>query len=87
MKRKDKSIIRRLLSTISSLTLIGVSGYMYFVGINLISGAILAAALLSICSPVIIGGGGIVEVIGGIFEAFFDGLMGVVDAITSIFNL
>ena len=86
MKRKEKPITKRLLSTVSSLALIGASGYMFFAGVNLISGAILAIALISICSPVIIDGGGIIEVISGIFEAFIEGIMGVIDAITSIFN-
>lgn len=86
MKRKSKPIIKKVFNTISSFALIGATGYMIFAGINFISGTVLAIALLSICSPVIIDGGSIIEVIGGIFEAFVEGLMGVIDAITSIFS-
>ena len=86
MKRKEKPFGKRLLSTVSSFAFIGACGYMFFAGANLIAGTVLAIALLSICSPVIIDGGSIIEVIGGIFEAFIEGLMGVVDAISSIFS-
>ena len=87
MNRKDKSLFRRVVSTICAFALIGAVCYSIFVGMNAMTGAVLAVALVGICAPVIVAGGSIIEVLSGVFEAFIDGLMGVVDAISSIFSL
>jgi len=86
VKRKEKPIANRVFSTVSSFALIGAASYALFWGVNIISGTVLAVALLSICAPVIIDGGSILEVASGIFESFCEGVMGVIDAISSIFS-
>ena len=86
MNRKDKPLIRRIFGTISSFVLIGACGYAFFAGVNALTGLIIALAILSIATPVVIDGGSIIELFVGIFEAFLEGLMGVVDAIASIFS-
>ena len=86
MNRKDKPILKRMFGTISSFVLIGACGYAFFAGVNLLVGFLLAISILSIVGPVVIDGGGIGELISGIIEAFFEGIMGVIDAIASIFS-
>ncbi len=89
-KRKEKSIDLRILSSLSAFLLLGAGLYVLFVGINLYSGAIITSAVLGLAVPGIMTGDGILEMIGGFFEAFFDGLMevfaGILDFIGSIFG-
>lgn len=86
MGRKDKSIIKRILNSLGSLALIGAGGYMFFAGFSMLSSIIFTAALLSICTPVITDGGSIAEVVTGVVEVFIEGVMGVFEAIASVFN-
>lgn len=86
MSRKDKPLNKRVLNTFGSLALIGAGGYMFFSGLSMLAALIFAVALLSICTPVIVAGGSIIELVTGIVESFVEGVMGVVDAISSIFS-
>ncbi len=86
MNRKEKPILRRIFGTLSSFVLIGASGYAFFAGMNFLVGLILAISILSIATPVVIDGGGFFEIVSGIFEAFIEGVMGVFDAVASIFS-
>ncbi len=89
-KRKEKPTGLRILSSISAFVLIGTGIYMFFAGINLYSGAIITSAILGLGVPSVMTGEGILEIIGGFFGAFFDGLMevfgGILDFIGSIFG-
>lgn len=86
MNRKDKPLLKRILGTISSFVLIGACGYIFFVGMNLLVGFLLVASILSVATPVVIDGGSLGEIISGVVEAFIEGVMGIIDAISSIFS-
>ncbi len=86
MNRKEKPLLRRIFGTVGSFVLIGACGYTFFAGMNLLVGLILAVSILSIATPVVIDGGEFFELITGVFEAFIDGIMGIFDAIASIFS-
>lgn len=88
--RKEKPIAMRFLSAISAFLLIGTVIYIFIVGVSFYSGAVLATAVLGLGVPSISAGEGIIEMIIGFFESFLDGIMevigGIFDAISSIFN-
>ena len=86
MKRKEKPILLRILLTISTFALLGAAGFIYFSGVTITSGIVLGLALAGIITPAVGEGGGVLEMLFGVFEALIDGLMGVVDAITGVFN-
>lgn len=86
MSRKNTPLKRRVISAISSVALIVTSGFVLVAGFNMVSSVVLAVVILSICAPVIVDGGSILEVISGIVEAFVEGIMIVVDAVASLFS-
>lgn len=86
MKRKDRSLTRRFFGTFGALTLLGTCGYIFFAGINMYAGAIIAVAILSIATPVVGDGGSIFEVLAGILEAFVEGIASIFEVIANIFN-
>ena len=86
MKRKDKPLHMRVLGTVSSFAFLGACGYAFFTSLTLLSGMFIGIAFLSIIGPVLVGGGNVIEMLGGIVEAFIEGLLGIFDAIASIFD-
>ena len=88
--RKEKPIGLRLLSSVAAFMLIGAAVYIFVAGINLYAGAALAVAVLGLGAHSVSAGEGLLEMITGIFEAFFDRVMevigGIVDAISSLFG-
>ena len=86
MKLKKRPIHLRILFSISALALIVACIYSVFTGINIASGGVILIALLSLGVPVAAGGGSVMEVLSGIFEAFIQGITGVFEAIGSALN-
>lgn len=88
VERKQKHLIIRLINSISAFTVIGVSIYILFAGIELIPTLFLMAAIGGHSGVVIFSGGyeGVFEFISGILEAFIEGLVGVFEFIGNIFN-
>lgn len=88
--RKDKPIGMRLLSSVAAFLLIGSAVYIFVAGINFFVGAVLAAAVLGLGVPSVSAGESLFEMIMAFFESFFDGVMevigGIFDAISSIFG-
>ncbi len=89
-KRKEKPVLMRLLFSVASFVLLGSLIYMVNAGVNMYSGAFLAAAVLGLGVPSVVSGDGFLEIITGFFEAFFGGLAdlvsGIFEAITSVFD-
>ena len=86
MRKKNKSLPRRLFNSIGSLALIGSGGYLLFSGINLIASSVLITAFVLIIVPIATDGGSIFEIVAGIFEAIIDGLVSLVEAVMSVFS-
>lgn len=88
--RRDKTIGNRLLSSVAAFVLVGSTIYIFVAGINFLAGAVLAAAVLGLGVPSVSAGESLFEIIAGFFESFFDGLMevigGIFDAVSSIFG-
>ena len=88
--RKEKPIGMRLLSSIAAFLIIGSVIYIFVTGINFYVGVVLVAAILGLGVPAVSAGESFLEAITGFFEAFFDGVMevigGIFDAISSIFG-
>ena len=88
--RKDKPIGMRFVSTIATFLLIGSAIYIFVSGFTFYSGAVLSAAGLGVGVPAVSAGEGVLDIIAGFFESFLDGLMevigGIFDAISSIFG-
>ena len=85
-KRKERSILRRIVGTMSSFAIIGISGYAFFFGINVFTSLLIGLAVVSIVAPVLIAGGSFIELLIGIIEAFIEGLVGALEAIANMFN-
>ena len=87
-EQKQKPVAVRLLNTVCAFTLIGSAVYIFFVGIDLIPSLIFLAAIGGLSGPIVISGGseGILDSLAGIFEAFFEGLLGVFETISNIFG-
>ena len=87
--RKEKTLGLRFLSSISAFLLLGTGIYVFFAGIEVLSGALLTSAVVGLGTSSVMVGEGFVEIFLGFFEAFFDGVMEVVggflDFISEIF--
>ena len=87
-ERKQKHLFIRLINSVSAFTIISVSIYILFAGIDLIATLFLMAALGGHSGAVFFSGTfeGTLEFISGLFEAFIEGVVGFFEFIGSIFN-
>lgn len=88
--RKDKPWYFRLLGSVSAFVLLGAVIYVVFAGFNMYSTSILLAGLTGVAVPGVVLGDTFLEMVLGAFETFFDGIMevlgGIFEAISSIFG-
>lgn len=88
MKKKPKkhSLLRRLLSLIGCLLLLGCIIAGLIVGFTVQVVVALAIGLGAIVGPGIAGGGGFLDILGDIADGVVEGLSMIVEAIGSILN-
>ena len=90
MPKEPKPLKIRVLNIFCSLSLLVSLGYILFAGFNLIVLGAITAALAGVATPVLVGGGGILEVISGIVEALVEGIAAVAEgtcsAISALFS-
>ena len=87
MEEKEKRHLGiRILSSISSLVLIGTITYMFIAGADMASSIILVSALGGIAGPAIVAGEGVLEMIGLFFEIFLEGILAIFEGIAGIFG-
>ena len=87
-ERKQKHLFIRLINSVSAFTIIGVSIYIIFAGMELIPTLFFMAALGGHSGAVLFSGNceGIFEFISGLLEAFIEGVVGFFEFIFGIFN-
>jgi hypothetical protein len=83
MEEQKKHIFIRLINSVSAFTIIGVSIYILFAGIELIPTLFLMAALGGHSGAVLFSGSceGIFEFISRLLEAFIEGVVGFFESI------
>jgi hypothetical protein len=90
LARKDKEVKLRALNAVCSSLLVGAIIYALIASFDLIAISIISASLVGAAIPVVLSGEGILEIIIGVFEAIFEGIVelfaGIVEVISSIFS-
>ena len=76
----------RVLASISSLVIIISVVYMFVAGANLASSLILMSALGGLAGPAVVAGDGFLDIIGGFFEIFLEGILSIFEGIAEIFS-
>lgn len=90
MKRKERSVLLRIINALSALVFAASCLVMFVWGVSVaaLSGA--ALAFCCIAAPVVITGEGLLEVVVGTLEtfadAFMDAVIGVFEAISDLFS-
>lgn len=88
--RKDKPPVMRLLFSLSAFALMGSVIYIIAAGFNAYSSVILVSAVLGLGVPSVASGDGLLDMVSGFFECFFEGIVdvvaGIAEAIGSLFG-
>lgn len=71
----------RLVRGVCSSTLIIATLYIFFAGFDLLAGTAIALAVASVAAPIVVGGGGALEMAASFFEALLEGVTAIVEAI------
>lgn len=85
-RRQNKSFGMRLLNTVAAWMVLGSVIYVLIAGLNPPTAILITVGVLGLGAPSVASGEGVWDMVSGFFEAFFDGIMGVLDAISSIFG-
>ncbi|MCW8877175.1 MAG: hypothetical protein OQK04_07425 [Kangiellaceae bacterium] len=86
MKRTKSSKKLKILNAICSLVLIVALFYLVSGGIELAAFGVMTAAIIGVAIPVVIAGGGVLEIIFGIFEALLEGVVAIVEGILGLIS-
>lgn len=73
----------RALNALCAVALLSSVIYMIAFGFHFAAMTVLALALASVATPVVMGGEGVLEMVTGIVEAVVDGLLAIVEGIAS----
>ncbi|WP_447895669.1 hypothetical protein [Vreelandella sp. GE22] len=90
MAKRTKSRKIAALNIAGSLAIAGATTYMLFAGFNVVGLAIVGVALISVAIPVAATGDSLLEILLGLLEALFEGIMaaleGIFNAICALFS-
>lgn len=81
--KKHKPLIIRVLNALCACVLVGSLIYALVAGFGAFAVGAMMVALAGTATPVILGGGGVVEVLLGIVEALLEGVMAILEGIVS----
>lgn len=80
-RRHRSSRALRLIRGLCSSILIVATLYIFFAGFDLLAGTAIALAVASVAAPIVVGGGGALEMAASFFEALLEGVTAIVEAI------
>lgn len=90
MKRQKSSAGLRVFRGICSFVMTASVFAILIGGFNMITGAAIALAVVSIAAPIVIGGGSFIEMVVAVFGAILEGILtlveGIVNAVSGMFN-
>jgi len=84
--KKKKSLKIRVLNSICAFVLLISVIFIWATGFDYISTGIMTAALISLATPVVLSGEGFIDVISGIFEAIFEGVLAIFEGIAEVIS-
>ena len=82
---KAKPVGIRVLNSICAVVLLGSIMFLLIAGFELVAAGALALALVGLATPVVMGSGGVVEVLLGILEAIAEGVLAIFEGIANAF--
>ena len=84
--RKKKSFGIRFLNAICFIAILCSGIYLLTAGLQAIAIAVAVIAMAGVATPAVIAGDGILDALLGIFEALFDGVLAISEAIGELFS-
>ncbi|MBK1875764.1 hypothetical protein [Pelagicoccus mobilis] len=86
-KREMKhSVFQRILAVLGCFLFLTAGIVWLVAGFQIVVAALLLAAVAGISGPAVAEGGGILDIVGSIFEAVLEGIMGIFELIGDLFN-
>lgn len=85
-RRKDRPLAIRILGALCSTAMLCTFVYILIAGFSMAAGVALAVAVVGIATPVMVAGGGFVEMIVSFFEALLEGVLAIFEFIGDLFS-
>ena len=85
-REKKHSVFQRILAVLGCFLFLAAGIVWLVAGFQIVVAALLLAAIGGVSGPAVAEGGGFIEIVGSIFEAIFEGIVGIFEFIGDLFS-